>query len=92
MPAPQLSSGSSSIEDELLQILARLRQHYEFLLKLRSEGAALELPVSLCARQEFRRDFQPSTLELLGRLGLAVALALEMHPHVPEPRPRSSAN
>jgi Domain of unknown function (DUF4279) len=90
MAAPQLSSEYSSIEVELLKILARLREYYEFLLELRSDGAASELHVSLFARQEFRLDFQPSTLELLGRLGLAVAL--EVHPHVPEPRPRPSSN
>jgi len=90
MPAPQLSSENSSIKVELLQILARLRQHHEFLLKVRSEDASSELHVSLFARQEFRLDFQPSTLELLDRLGPAVAL--EVHPDVPAPRPRSSAN
>jgi len=90
MPAPQLSSENSSIKVELLQILARLRQHHEFLLKVRSEDASSELHVSLFARQEFRLDFQPSTLALLDRLGPAVAL--EVHPDVPAPRPRSSAN
>jgi hypothetical protein len=90
MPAPQLSSEYSSIEVELLKILARLREYYEFLLELRSDGAASELHVSLFARQEFRLDFSPATLELLGRLGLSVAL--EVHPHVLEPRPRLASN
>lgn len=90
MAAPQLSSEYSSIEAELLKILARLREYHEFLLELRSGGAAAELHVSLFARQEFRLDFSPPTLELLGRLGLAVAL--EVHPHVPKPRRRLTSN
>jgi len=84
MAAPQLSSEYSSIEAELLKVLGRLRQCYEFLLELRSGGAVSELHVSLFARQEFRLDFSASTLELLGRLGLSVAL--EVHPHVQHAR------
>jgi len=90
MPTPQLSSEYSSVEAELLKILAQLRKSDEFLQELRSDGAVSELHVSLFARQEFRLDLSPSTLELLGRLGLAVAL--EVHPHLPESRPRPSSN
>jgi hypothetical protein len=90
MSAPQLSSEYSSVEAELLKILAQLRKSHEFLLELRSNGAISEVHVSLFARQEFRLDLSPPTLELLGRLGLAVAL--EVHPHVPESRPRLSSN
>lgn len=86
MPAPQLSSEYATIEAELLKILTRLREYYEFLIELCSNGAASELHISLFARQEFRLDFSPSTLALLGRLGLAVAL--EVHPHVPKQPPR----
>jgi hypothetical protein len=89
MPTPQLSSEYSSVEAELLKILAQLRKSHEFLLQLHSDGAVSELHVSLFARQEFRLDLSPSTLELLGRLGLAVAL--EVHPHLPgSPDQRSS--
>ena len=90
MPTPELSSEFSSVEAELLKILAQLRKSNEFLLELRSDGAISELHVSLFSRQEFRLDLSPSTLELLGRLGLAVAL--EGHPHVPESRPRLSSS
>lgn len=90
MPTPQLSSEYSSVEAELLKILAQLRKSYEFLQELRSDGAISELHVSLFARQEFRLDLSASTLELLGRLGLTVAL--EVHPNVREPRPRLSSN
>jgi len=90
MPTPELSSEFSSVEAELLKILAQLRKSNEFLLELRSAGATSELHVSLFSRQEFRLDLSPSTLELLGRLGLAIAL--EVHPHVPESRPRLSSS
>jgi len=90
MPIPQLSSEYSSVEAELLKILAQLRKSNEFLQELRSAGALSELHVSLFARQEFRLNLSPSTLELLGRLGLAVAL--EVHPHLPESRPPPSSN
>jgi len=90
MPNPQLSSAYSSVEAELLKILAQLRKSHEFLLELRSHGAVSELHVSLFARQEFRLDLSPSTLELLGRLGLAVAL--EVHPHLPGSRDQLSSN
>jgi hypothetical protein len=90
MAVPQLSSEYSSVEVELLKILAQLRKSSEFLLELRAAGATSELDVSLFARQEFRLDLSSSTLELLGRLGLAVAL--EVHPHVSESRPRAASN
>jgi len=90
MPAPQLSSEYSSVEAELLKILAQLRKSHEFFQQMRSDGAISELHVSLFARQEFRLDLSASSLELLGRLGLAVAL--EVHPHVPESRSRPSSN
>jgi len=90
MPTPELSSEYSSVEAELLKILAQLRKSHDFLLELTSDGAVSELHVSLFARQEFRLDLSPSTLDLLARLGLAVAL--EVHPHVPESRSRQSSN
>jgi hypothetical protein len=89
MPTPQLSSAHSSVEAELLKILAQLRKSYEFLQELRSEGAVSELHVSLFARREFRLDLSATSLELLGRLGLAVAL--EVHPHARRSRPQPSS-
>ena len=88
MPSPQLSAQYSSVEAELLKILNQLRKSHEFFLELRAQGAVAELHVSLFARQEFRVDLSSSSLELLGRLGLAVAL--EVHPHVPAPRTSSN--
>ena len=88
MPTPQLSAEYSSVEAELLKILAQLRKSQDFFLELRSGGGIAELHVSLFARQEFRLDLSSSNLELLGRLGLAVAL--EVHPHVPGPRQPSN--
>jgi hypothetical protein len=88
MPTPQVSSEYSSVEAELLKILAQLRKSYEFLQDLRSDGAISELHVSLFARQEFRLDLSASSLELLGRLGLA----LEVHPHARRSRPQPSSN
>ena len=81
MDAPQLSS-EATVERVLLQVLGQLRRSYEFLQRLRDEGAASELQVSIFSRQEFRLDFSAETLELLGRLGLAVVL--EVHPPGPE--------
>jgi Domain of unknown function (DUF4279) len=90
MHAPQLSAEWSTVERVLLQILAQLRRSFEFLRDLRSEGAASELHVSIFSRQEFRLDFSPETLELLGRLGLA--LALEVHPPQPDAGSRPSSS
>jgi len=90
MPSPQLSSEYSSLEAELLKVLAQLRKSHEFLEQLRSDGAISELHVSLFARQEFRLDLSSSSLELLGRLGLAVAL--EVHPQAQGSRPQPSSN
>lgn len=90
MPTPQLSSEHSSVEVELLKILHQLRNSNEFLLELRSGGAISELHVSLFSRQEFQLDLSPSTLEMLGRLGLAVAL--EVYPYLPESQPPLPSN
>ncbi len=89
MPSPQLSSAHSSVEAEMLKILAQLRKSYEFLQELRSDGAVSELQVSLFARHEFRLDLSAASLELLGRLGLAVAL--EVHPYARRSRPQLSS-
>lgn len=88
MSAPKLSAEHSSVEAELRKILTQLRKSQEFFLELRSGGAICELHVSLFARHEFRVDLSSSSLELLGRLGLAVAL--EVHPHMAAPRPPSN--
>jgi hypothetical protein len=87
MPTPELSAEHSSVEAELQKILTQLRKSQDFFLELRSDGAHCELHVSLFARQEFRVDLSAPSLQLLGRLGLAVAL--EVHTHVPALRPSS---
>ena len=42
--------------------------------------AVAELHVSIFARDEFRLEFLPESLSMLGRLGLTVALEVKPHP------------
>lgn len=81
MAEPQLASDHVGVESEVLRTLAQLRKCFGFLETLNGEGGAAELHVSIFARQEFRLEFLPESLRLLGKLGLSVALEVKPHPH-----------
>jgi hypothetical protein len=80
MPQPELASDHVSVEGEILRILAQLRRSFVFLEALKAEGGVAELQVSIFARGEFRLEFLPEPLSMLGRLGLTVALEIRPHP------------
>jgi Domain of unknown function (DUF4279) len=73
MEIPQLS-GQVSVEQVLRETLANLRRSQAFLERIQAEGGVTELHVSLFARANFSLELPPSTLALLGRLGVGVAL------------------
>jgi hypothetical protein len=80
MTQPELASDHVGVESEILRILAQLRRSFDFLERLRNEGAVAELHVSIFAREEFRLEFLPESLSMLGRLGVVLALELKPHP------------
>lgn len=83
MAEPMLASDHVGVESELLRTLAKLRKSHGFLETLKEQGGVAELHVSIFAREEFRLEFLPEALQLLGRLGLTVALEVKPHPHSP---------
>jgi hypothetical protein len=80
MPEPELASDQVDMESELLRTLAQLRRAMSFLEGLKNDGGTAELNVSLFARADFRLEFLPETLGLLGRLGLTLTLDVKPHP------------
>jgi hypothetical protein len=81
MAEPQLASDHVGVESEVLRTLAQLRRSFGFLEELKAQGAEGELLVSIFARDDFRLEFVPESLALLGRLGLTVALEVKPHPN-----------
>jgi hypothetical protein len=80
MAQPELASDHMGVESEILRMLAQLRRSFGFLETLKEQGAIAELHVSVFAREEFRLEFLPESLSLLGRIGLTVALEVKPHP------------
>jgi hypothetical protein len=80
MAQPKLASERTGVESELTKILAQLRKSQDFLESLKEQGGVAELHVSIFAREEFRLEFLPDSLALLGRLGLTVAVEVKPHP------------
>jgi hypothetical protein len=86
MTQPKLASERIGVESELTQTLAQLRKSQDFLGSLKEQGGVAELHVSIFAREEFRLEFLPGSLALLGRLGLTVAVEVKPHPgSAPQP-------
>jgi hypothetical protein len=81
MSEPELASDHVGVESEILRLLAQLRRSFGFLESLKAESGVAELHVSIFAREEFRLEFLPESLSLLGRLGLTVAIEFKPHPH-----------
>lgn len=81
MAQPALASDHFDVESELLRVLGQLRRSFGFLETLKAEGGIAEVQVSLFARGDFRLEFLPDSLAMLGRLGLTVALDVKPHPH-----------
>jgi hypothetical protein len=82
MPKPSLAQDNVSVESEILHTLGTLRRCFDFLAQLKTEGGSAELHVSLYAREEFRLEFLPEALSLIGRLGLAIALEVKPNPQL----------
>ena len=85
MAEPRLASDDVSVESEVLRTLAQLRKSFTFLSSLKLEGAVTELLVSIFARGDFRLEFLPESLALLGRLGFTVSFDIQPHPQVESP-------
>jgi hypothetical protein len=81
MRMPALAQDHVNVENEIAHTLGTLRRCFDFLEALKVEGGSAELNVSLYAREEFRLEFLPDSLALLGRLGLAVALEVKPNPN-----------
>jgi len=77
MAEPELARDHVSVESEIMHTLGTLRRCFDFLTTLKAEGGSVELQVSLYAREEFRLEFLPESLGLLGRLGVAVAIEVK---------------
>ncbi len=80
MVQPKLASKLVGVESELAQTLVQLRKSSDFLSSLQEQGAVAELHVSIFAREEFRLEFAPESLAVLGRLGVTVAVEVKPHP------------
>lgn len=83
MAQPVLAHDAVSIESEVEHTLGTLRRCFNFLETLKAEGGSAELHVSLYAREEFRLEFLPESLALLGRVGLAMVLEVKPNPAKP---------
>lgn len=83
MAKPELARDYMGVESEILRMLGTLRRSFEFFQRLREESGSAELHVSVYAREEFRLEFLPESLSLLGRLGLSVSLDVKPNPQVP---------
>ncbi len=81
MAEPELASDHVGVESVAVRTLAQLRKSFDFLEGLKTEGGLAELHVSIFARGDFRLEFLPELLALLGRLGLTVALDIKPYPH-----------
>lgn len=79
MPQPKLSTEQVGLESELQQVLSVLRRSADFLQSLQQGGGAIEVYVSIFAREEFRIDLLAEVAALLGRLG--ITMAIEVKPH-----------
>lgn len=80
MDEPQLSVDHVSVESVVLRTLAQLRKSFQFLAGLNTDGGVVELHVTIFARKDFRLEFLPESLALLGRLGVALAFEVQPHP------------
>jgi hypothetical protein len=83
MSEPALAQDDVSIENHIEQTLGTLSRCFRFLEALKSEGGSAELHVSLYAREEFRLEFLPKSLALLGRAGLAIVIEVKPNPNTP---------
>jgi hypothetical protein len=83
MVKPELARDQVSVESQIMHTLGTLRRCFDFLETLKADGGSAELHVSLYAREEFRLEFLPESLALLGRLGLAIALEVKPNPQAP---------
>jgi hypothetical protein len=83
MTAPVLARDQVGVESEIEHTLGTLRRCFSFLETLKAQGGSAELHVSLYAREEFRLEFLPESLALLGRVGLAVVLEVKPNPNMP---------
>lgn len=77
MTEPALAQDHVSVESEVEHTLGTLRRCFGFLETLKAEGGSAELHVSLYPRDEFRLEFLPASLALLGRVGLAIVLEVK---------------
>lgn len=75
-PEPQSASDRVSIESALLRTLAQLRKSFDFFADLSRGGGNAELQISILSRDDFRLEFMPESLALLGRLGLTISLSI----------------
>lgn len=82
MMEPALARDRVSVESEIVHTLGTLRRCFDFLTTLKAEGGTAELHLSLYAREEFRLEFPPESLALLGRLGVTIALEVKPNPPV----------
>jgi Domain of unknown function (DUF4279) len=80
MSQPEVARDRVSVESEIMHTLGTLRRCFDFLATLTSEGGTAELHVSIYAREDFRLEFLPESLALLGRLGLTVAIEVQPNP------------
>ena len=87
MTEPALARDHVCVESEIQHTLGTLRRCFNFLETLKAEGGSAELHVSLYAREDFRLEFLPESLALLGRVGLTVVLEVKPNPDMQSARP-----
>lgn len=80
MAEPALTQDRKGVESEIEHTLGALRRCFSFLETMKAEGGSAELHISLYARGDFRLEFPPESLALLGRAGLTVVLEVNPNP------------
>jgi hypothetical protein len=85
MPEPELASDGVSVESVLLRTLSQLRKSFDFFTDLSRLGGVAELQISIFGREDFRLEFLPESLALVGRLGLVISLNVTPQPFTVDP-------
>ena len=80
MAEPAMAKHHVGVESEVQRTLGTLRRCFTFLETMQAAGGSAELHVSLYSRGDFRLEFAPESLALLGRAGLTIVLEVNPSP------------
>jgi hypothetical protein len=80
MPDPKVATENIGVESELMQVLSSLHNSLDFLKSLNTSGGAVEVHVSVFAREAFRLELLAGMVSMLGQVGLGLIIEVQPHP------------